>query len=290
NFLSRVVADGKQVLFVGTKRQAQEVIEEEANRGKQPYVTHRWLGGMLTNFQTVRQSLDRLNEIEKHLAEDNVERLSKKEILSFEKERNKLLRNLGGVRDMTGIPGAVFIVDPSRERIAVREALRLKIPIIGLCDTNCDPDDIQYPIPGNDDAIRAIKLFASAIADVCLSAKSTPRDVVSGFEKTFSSDDEGAQPATSETNVEVVHRGQLPEEETAKASDEAAVEAAPVAVEAVEAAEAPAEAAEAPAEAAEAPAEAAEAPAEAAATEAQEAPAEAATAETETNEETSNDA
>jgi small subunit ribosomal protein S2 len=298
NFISHLVADGKQVLFVGTKRQAQEVIKEEAGRSKQPYVAHRWLGGMLTNFKTVRQSLDRLDDIEKHLAEDNVERLSKKEILSFEKERNKLLRNLGGVRDMTGLPGAVFIVDPSRERIALREALRLKIPIVALCDTNCDPDDIAYPIPANDDAIRAIKLFASAIADICLAAKSTPREMVSGFDQTFSADDQGGAQATStDSNVEVVRKGQIPEEITKAADADEQAKTAEADAPAAEAKAAPVEEAQAEeAEAKAAPvveeAQAEEAEAKAAPVEKAQAEAEASTADanTETTEETSDNA
>ncbi len=233
NYVSRVVADGGKVLFVGTKRQAQEVMQDEASRAKMPYITHRWLGGMLTNYKTIRQSLDRLDEVEKHLAEGSVERLAKKEILSFEKERNKLLRNLGGIRDMAGLPSVVFMVDPNRERIAVREANRLKIPIVALCDTNCDPDDVDYPIPANDDAIRAIKLFAAAIADVCLTAKAVPKKMVEGFEQTFTSDDDGGSSASSEKEVEVVRIGQLAED-----GSEAAAEAAPAAEAATE--EAPA--------------------------------------------------
>lgn len=221
HFVSRVTANGQQVLFIGTKRQAQEVIQEEAVRSKMPYVTNRWLGGMLTNFKTVRQSLDRLNEIEKHLAEGSVERLSKKEILNFEKERNKLLKNLGGVRDMPGLPGAVFVVDPSREHIAVKEARRLKIPIVAICDTNCDPDGIDYPIPGNDDAIRAIKLFASSIADACGQAAPTTKAMVQGFEKTFTAD-QGTETPASDKPVDVVRRGQ--KAEVAEGEDELVAE------------------------------------------------------------------
>jgi small subunit ribosomal protein S2 len=256
NYVSRIVADGGQILFVGTKRQAQEVIQEEATRSHQPYVTHRWLGGMLTNFQTIRQSLDRLDEIDKKLAEGSVERLSKKEILYLEKDRNKLIRNIGGVREMKGLPAALFIVDPSRERIAVREATRLKIPIIALCDTNCDPDDVDYPIPANDDAIRAIRLFTAALADVCLTSKARPsKKMVEGFEKTFTADEDGASASSSETPVDVVNRAELaaeiaeatkaPKAEAPKAEAPKA-EAAPAEAPKAEAAPAEAAPAEAP--------------------------------------------
>jgi small subunit ribosomal protein S2 len=215
HFVSRVVSNGNQVLFVGTKRQAQEVVEEEATRCNMPYVTHRWLGGMLTNHRTIRQSLDRLEIIEKHLAEGSVERLSKKEILHFEKQRNKLRRHLGGIRDMPKVPGVVFIIDPNRERIAVHEAKRLAIPIVALCDTNCDPDDIDYPIPANDDAIRAIKLFASAIAETVLSTDASSTQLVSGFETTVTAEQAEAleageavkSPESDDAPVEVVRRG-----------------------------------------------------------------------------------
>ena len=207
NYVSRVVAGGGQVLFIGTKRQAQDVIAEEAARGKMPYVTHRWLGGMLTNYKTIRQSLDRLDEVERNLAEGQVERLSKKEIIQFERERDKLLKNLGGIREMSGVPQVCFIVDPNREKIAVREAQRLKIPIVGLCDTNCDPDDIEYPIPANDDAIRAIRLFAAALADTCLTARSMGKQMAAGFEKTFTAEDTAQPDAPGDKPVEVVRRG-----------------------------------------------------------------------------------
>jgi len=154
-------------LFVGTKRQAQEAIAEEATRAGQPWVTHRWLGGTLTNFVTLRGSLERLNEIEARLADpDN--KLTKKERLREDRERVKMVRNLGGIREMTGLPDALFIVDPKNEAIAVAEANKLAIPVIAIVDTNCDPELVDYPIPGNDDAIRSIRLFASKIADAYL--------------------------------------------------------------------------------------------------------------------------
>lgn len=264
-FVSRTASGGGQILFIGTKRQAQEVIAEEASRAQMPYVTHRWLGGMLTNFKTIRQSLERLNEVEKNLAEGSVERLSKKEIITFERERDKLMRNLGGIRDMKGLPAAIFIVDPNRERIAIREARRLGLPIVGLCDTNCDPEEVDYAIPGNDDAIRAIRLFAGAIADAAITAAELAKKGGSGGKgsggksETFVSDPEA--PATSTAGVTVQHRGRVAAEAPAPEAAPAAVEKAPEAA----AAAAPAAPAEAPAAApAEAPAAApAEAPAEA---------------------------
>jgi small subunit ribosomal protein S2 len=156
------------VLFVGTKKQAQDVIREEAVRASQFYVTSRWLGGTLTNFRTIKQGIDRLKTLEKMAEDGTFERLPKKEVASLEREREKLERNLGGVKDMTRLPGCVFVIDPKKEHIAVHEASRLGIPVIGVVDTNCDPDGIDFVIPGNDDAIRSIKLFTSKIADACL--------------------------------------------------------------------------------------------------------------------------
>lgn len=262
HYVSRLVAGGGQILFIGTKRQAQEVIAEEAGRAKQPYVTNRWLGGMLTNYKTIRQSLDRLEEIERNLAEGQVERLTKKEIITFERSRDKLLRNLGGIREMKGVPAAIFVVDPNRERIAIKEAKRLKVPIVALCDTNCDPDDVDYPIPGNDDAIRAIRLFAAALADTCIASVQLGKQQggTGGFEKAFSSekmDDEGGGGTTEAGPVEVVRRGKKADEVVEAAPEApAAVEAAPPAAVEAAPAEAAAPVAAAPVAAApEAPAE-----------------------------------
>jgi small subunit ribosomal protein S2 len=165
NFVSRIGQKGGKVLFVGTKRQAQEVIVQEAERSKQPFVNHRWLGGMLTNFTTIKMSIERLSKVEGMLSVGNVERLTKKEVIRLERERDKLVRNIGGVRDMEKLPSAVFIVDTVKEHIAVAEARRLKIPIVALVDTNSNPTEVDYPIPSNDDAIRAIRLFTAALAD-----------------------------------------------------------------------------------------------------------------------------
>ncbi len=165
DFVSRLGQKGEQVLFVGTKRQAQEVIEQEAARCRQPYVAYRWLGGMLTNYRTIKISLERMNEVEKSLSPGIVERLPKKEVIQLERQLAKLKRNLGGIREMPKLPGAVFIIDTVKEHIAVKEATTLGIPIVALVDTNSDPDETSYPIPSNDDAIRSIRLFTAAIAN-----------------------------------------------------------------------------------------------------------------------------
>ncbi|MGH9456474.1 MAG: 30S ribosomal protein S2 [Thermoanaerobaculia bacterium] len=166
-FVTDLAAQGKRVLFVGTKRQAQDAILEEANRCGMFYVNNRWLGGTLTNFTTVRKSIERLNEIEATLADPEKE-MSKKERAAYDREREKLQKNLIGIREMESLPDALFVIDPKKEHIAVQEAKKLGIPVVGIVDTNCDPDAISYVIPGNDDAIRAIRLFTSKIADACL--------------------------------------------------------------------------------------------------------------------------
>ncbi len=171
NFVADVVAEGGELLFVGTKKQAQETIREEAERCGMPYVNQRWLGGMLTNFTTIKKSIDRLNTLDAMFTDDSIKAFPKKEILGLKKERDKLIKVLGGIRGIKGYPRGLFVVDPKREYIAISEARRLKIPIVGIVDTNCDPDEIDYIIPGNDDAIRAIKLFSSKFADAALEGK-----------------------------------------------------------------------------------------------------------------------
>ena len=171
NFVVDTVAAGQEILFVGTKKQAQETIREEAERCGMPYVNQRWLGGMLTNFTTIKKSIDRLNTLDAMFTDDSIKAFPKKEILGLKKERDKLIKVLGGIRKIKGHPGGIFVVDPKREYIAISEARKLKIPIVGIVDTNCDPDEIDYIIPGNDDAIRAIKLFASKFADAVLEGK-----------------------------------------------------------------------------------------------------------------------
>ncbi len=168
DYVADTVAAGKSVLFVGTKKQARESIYEEANRCEMFYVHNRWLGGMLTNFQTIKQSIDRLNYLNSIMMDGSIELFPKKERLKLEKERVKLDNNLGGIRNMLDLPGAIFVVDPKNEAIAVREGRRLNIPIVAIVDTNCDPDEIDFIVPGNDDAIRAIRLITSKMADACL--------------------------------------------------------------------------------------------------------------------------
>ena len=166
-FVRELSADGKRILFVGTKRQAQEVIREEAQRCGEFHVTHRWLGGTLTNFVTIRASIEKLKDIESRLA-DTDSLMTKKERLRFERERERMARNLDGIREMDSLPDALFVVDPKKEAIAVAEANKLRIPVIAIVDTNCDPELIDLVIPGNDDAIRSIRLFASKAADAYL--------------------------------------------------------------------------------------------------------------------------
>ena len=170
-FVGQLASEGKTVLFVGTKRQAQDAIAEEATRCGMYFVNQRWLGGLLTNFTTIQRSLARLRELEAMATDGRYETITKKEIAKVEKEKRKLQKNLEGIRNMGKLPDAVFVVDTRKEKIAVDEARKLKIPVIGVVDTNCDPDEVDYVIPGNDDALRAIKLFASRIADAIISGR-----------------------------------------------------------------------------------------------------------------------
>ena len=170
-FVVDIAKQGKSVLFVGTKKQAQDAIKEEAERCGQYYINARWLGGTLTNFKTIRSRVDRLNKLNNMEKMGEFDLLPKKEVIGLKAERDKLETNLGGIKDMRGLPGVMFIVDPDQEDIAVMEARKLHIPIVAITDTNCDPDLIDYVIPGNDDAIRAVKLIASVIADAVIEAK-----------------------------------------------------------------------------------------------------------------------
>ena len=170
-FVKSVVSENKEILFVGTKKQAQESIEEESKRCGMPYVNQRWLGGMLTNFKTIRNRVDRLHQLEKMEEDGTFDLLPKKEVIKLRHEKDKLEKFLGGIKDMKDLPGALFVVDPRKERIAVAEARKLGIPLVGIVDTNCDPDEIDHVIPGNDDAIRAVKLITSVMADAVLEAK-----------------------------------------------------------------------------------------------------------------------
>lgn len=172
NFIGKVAAKKGKILFVGTKRSARSVIREEAERAGMPFVNHRWLGGMLTNYKTVRQSIKRLKELETFREDKSYEHLNKKEKLSLDREIEKLECSLGGIKAMGGLPDALFVVDVGHENIAVTEARKLGIPVVGIVDTNCTPDDLDYIVPGNDDAIRAISLYLKAATDAILDAKS----------------------------------------------------------------------------------------------------------------------
>ncbi|MBI4690493.1 MAG: 30S ribosomal protein S2 [Nitrospirae bacterium] len=173
NFIKDTAVKSGAVLFVGTKKQAQDAVLEESQRAGTFFVNQRWLGGMLTNFSTIKKSIERLKQIETMKTDGTYELLPKKEVSALEKERGKLEKNLSGIKDMDRLPGAAFIIDPKKERIAVAELRKLSIPIVAVVDTNCDPDEIDYVIPGNDDAIRAIKLLAAKMADAILEGKAT---------------------------------------------------------------------------------------------------------------------
>ncbi|WP_058485183.1 30S ribosomal protein S2 [Defluviitalea phaphyphila] len=178
-----VVEEGGNILFVGTKKQAQDSIKEEAERCGMFYVNQRWLGGMLTNFKTIRTRIDRLNELEEMEQNGTFEVLPKKEVINLRHEKEKLQKNLGGIKEMTKLPDLLFIVDPRKERIAVQEAHILGIPIIAIVDTNCDPEEVDYVIPGNDDAIRAVKLIVSKMADAVIEVKQGVQDTVASDEE-----------------------------------------------------------------------------------------------------------
>jgi small subunit ribosomal protein S2 len=171
NFVKQLSSDGDTILFVGTKKQAQEAVREEAERCSMFYVNQRWLVGMLTNFQTIRRRIDRLHELEKMEANGTLEVLPKKEVAELMHERDKLQKFLGGIKEMRRLPGALFVIDPRKERIAVAEARKLGIPIVAIVDTNCDPDEVDYVIPGNDDAIRAVRLLTGKMAEAVLEGR-----------------------------------------------------------------------------------------------------------------------
>ena len=171
NFIRDLAAEGKEILFVGTKKQAQEAIEYEAQRCGMFYVNQRWLGGMLTNFKTIRTRIDELHRLNQMEEDGSFDILPKKEVIKLRLERDKLERNLGGIKGMKRLPAAIYVVDPRKERIAIAEARKLGIPLIAIVDTNCDPDEVDYVIPGNDDAIRAVKLITSKIADAVLEGR-----------------------------------------------------------------------------------------------------------------------
>ncbi len=226
-FVRNITANGGKILFVGTKKQAQEVVSEHAARASQPYVNQRWLGGMLTNWVTIRKRIGRMVELENQEADGTLDKLPKKEAIQKRHELGKLERNLTGIRTMDDLPGAVFVVDTKREVIAVAEARRLKIPIIGLVDTNCDPDDVDYVIPGNDDAIRSVTLITRVIAEAALEGARAAGLV----------DETAPEEAAAETAVEPAPEAEEAPEAQAEAPDEAValeVEPAPEAEEAPE--------------------------------------------------------
>ena len=175
-FVEKTTAKGGHILFVGTKRLARDLVKEEANRANMYFINQRWLGGTMTNFQTMRKSIHRLRRIERMVADGTLEKLTKKEALGVTRELEKLERNLGGIKDMPGLPSAMFIVDAHKERIAVKEARTLNIPVVAITDTNSDPESIDYMIPGNDDSIRSLNLFVHTIAEACLSGKAKSQD------------------------------------------------------------------------------------------------------------------
>ncbi len=199
-FVSEAVAKGEKILFVGTKRQASDIVAESARAAGQYYVSHRWLGGMLTNFKTVKGSIDRLNKLERDRDEGRWELVNKKERIGNERATAKLKASLGGIQEMTALPGVIFIIDPKKEHIAVTEATRLGITLVAVCDTNCDPERIQFVIPGNDDALKAIRLFAKAISDAAIEGRQLAKDYARreysnlGAGQSYSGDEEQAAP------------------------------------------------------------------------------------------------
>ncbi len=201
DFMRSQAEEGKKVLFVGTKKQAQECMKEAAEKSEMYYVNQRWLGGMLTNFGTIRKRVERLNELETMQEDGTFDVLPKKEVILLKKEMDKLQKNLGGIKDMTEIPGVLFVVDPKKERIAILEARKLNIPVVGLVDTNCNPEDVDYAIPGNDDAIRAVKLIADVMANA----------IIEGHQ--------GESEDTTETNFEEVSEAPSIEEVVAAESN-----------------------------------------------------------------------
>ncbi|HLS61423.1 MAG TPA: 30S ribosomal protein S2 [Virgibacillus sp.] len=194
NFVRDIAAEGGTVLFVGTKKQAQDSVEEEATRAGMYYVNQRWLGGTLTNFKTIRKRINRLKEIERMEEDGTFEVLPKKEVVDLLKEKDRLVKFLGGIKEMKKLPDAVFVIDPRKERIAIAEAIKLNIPIVGIVDTNCDPDEIDYIIPANDDAIRAVRLLTSKMADAVIEGRQ-------GEEEEVMEEEVQAEPAKAKAEV-----------------------------------------------------------------------------------------
>ncbi len=212
-FIKGVAAEGGKVLFVGTKRSARDAVQKEATRCSMPYVNQRWLGGMLTNFKTIRQSIKRLNELDEMAQNGSLDRRGKKEAQMLRREMDKLLRSLGGIRDMTALPDALFVIDVGHEEIAIHEARKLGIPVVAVVDTNCSPDGIDYVIPGNDDAMRAILLYAGGVADSVLEGKASLPEVPVGEDEFVELDEEGnpkKRAATSRRPAPPAGRGKKP--------------------------------------------------------------------------------
>ena len=248
-----------KVLFVGTKRAASKIVKEQAERSGQPYVNHRWLGGMLTNWKTIRQSIKRLRDLEAKMGDGTLEKISKKEALDLSRQLEKLERSIGGIKDMGGLPDAIFVVDVNHEKIAIQEANKLGIPVIGIVDTNSDPDGVDIVIPGNDDAIRAIELYSAAIADACIEGaaeslgKSDYVEVADDAEAPAAEAAEKKAPATKKVTAKKAAPKKEAAEDAAPAekavseapveavAEEASVEAVAEESPAVEVAEAPAE-------------------------------------------------
>ena len=218
--VKRLAENKNQVMFVGTKRAAGKIVEEHARRCGMPFVSHRWLGGMLTNYKTIRSSIKRLRELEEQESDGTFAKLTKKEALMRSRMKEKLERSIGGIKEMSGLPDVLFVVDVDHERIAVTEANKLGIPVIGIVDTNSDPDGVDYVIPGNDDAIRAIKLYVTAVADAVLAGKAAAGEVVSADEFVEVTEAE-ATPAAAPEATEIVE----PTEQAAEAAPPEPVEA-----------------------------------------------------------------
>ena len=257
-FIKATVADGGTILFVGTKRAAREAIRSEASRAEMPFVSQRWLGGMLTNYKTIRQSVKRLVTLEEMAEEGGFEGLTKKEILGLSREQEKLEKSLGGIKDMKSLPDVLFVVDVDHEDIAIREARKLGIPVVAVVDTNCSPDGVDYVIPGNDDAMRAIQLYSALVADAVLEGRSSLPEVALGEDEFVELDAEGnvkkasAKKKASKKTAKKTAKKAAPKKAAPKKAEEAPAEAATEA-KADDAAESADKADEPAAEAAEAP-------------------------------------
>jgi small subunit ribosomal protein S2 len=195
DFVKARAGEGSKILFVGTKRSASKIIQEEATRAGMPYVSHRWLGGMLTNYKTIRKSIKRLRDLEAQSTDGTFQALTKKEALMRTRDMEKLERSIGGIKDMAGLPDAIFVIDVDHENIAIQEANKLGIPVIGIVDTNSNPAGVDFVIPGNDDAIRAVKLYASAVANACIegASKATGKVAVAEFEEAAAAEEVAAE-------------------------------------------------------------------------------------------------